>query len=131
MFQSKIGLVVLGITKAEGWRAALSASDLSDGSNSWRHHNPGNIQASPFEVSNIGGKSVFSSDIEGLAAVFHLLREYCLGQIPETSSSMFLQAALEKYTGLNPASAEFTDYLKIVCDESGLTPETPISQLFH
>lgn len=52
----------------EGWDPIITTKN-GRGSRSYRNHNPGNLRASPFSISQDDGFAVFDSDWDGLAAM--------------------------------------------------------------
>jgi hypothetical protein len=63
----KIERLIYAMAEQEGW-IPLSSSPIYNGSRSYRHHNPGNLRSSPFEIGKKDGFSIFNTDIDGFSA---------------------------------------------------------------
>ncbi|HKD60529.1 MAG TPA: hypothetical protein VKB47_08715 [Terracidiphilus sp.] len=87
-----------------------------------RDHNPGDICAGKFTsahgaIGADGRFAQFATDDEGFAALRALLLEHYVG--------MTVAAAIAKYA---PACENCTaNYIKVVCQLSGLTPDTVLT----
>ncbi len=124
----KIEQLMVAMATHEGWKNSL-ADTVNKGSMSWRHHNPGNLRASPLAVGTQDGFAVFNTDMDGWAAFKFDLMQKAKGN---TSSGLNGSSTLKDliYKWAPPSDGNNTEtYLTEVCAMTGFSTSMPLSKL--
>lgn len=126
---NKLQQLAYGIMCAEGYYPPGVDKAYPNGTLSFVNHNPGNLRSSPLESGNSGNFAVFANLSEGFFALQYLLWNIAKGYLSAYPNEQTIGSMLIVYTALDAASAEYTNYLEVVCTKSGLTATQLLSEL--
>ena len=120
MDTSKLIKIALAVTIAEGWKPPEGADEMIQSSTSYKHHNPGNLRASEYEIAHIDGFSVFHNDITGFYALVRQLELAAKGTGSLYPANITVEEMFSIYTDLEIGSARLDDYLDIIHSVGGV-----------
>ena len=121
--------VAYAVAIAEGWKPRDYANDGKNGSESYVHHNPGNLRESEYECANDGSFSIFSNDLIGFYALIRQLELYATDRVKIPGANGTLREAFSVYTGLPKESIDLDNYLYIIEKYSGLKDTDSITKI--
>jgi len=124
----KLEHLALAIAEQEGW-CPVCDSQRPDGSLTWRHHNPGALRSSPFQVGIKNGFAVFRSDIDGWNALCWDLRQKATGN---TRTKLGPNSTLKDLISVWAPRADGNDpdaYLAFVCSKTNFEPKMKLKEL--
>lgn len=127
---SKIDRLIAAMVEHEGW-APPPAGPNQTGSRSYRHHNPGNLRASPFASAVVEGFAVFRSDDVGYMAMHWDILQKSRGN---TSTGLNGNSTIREllYKWAPPSDGNDAEaYVQSVVAKSGLPESTTLSELFQ
>mgnify|MGYP005862859681 CR=1 FL=1 len=126
----KVDDLMRAIARHEGWHP-VGSPDFIAGSRSFRHHNPGNLRKSPFEIFNIDNFSVFESDFIGYMALHWDLLQKSRGS---TVTGLNGQSTLREllFIWAPPSDNNDTEaYVRSVERSMGVPATTTLSEIFE
>jgi hypothetical protein len=125
----KIERLMLAMAEHEGWEP-LTATEAGYGSRAYRHHNPGNLRASPFASAVVDNFAVFRNDMVGWMAFHWDLMQKARGQ---TRTKLGPNSTLREliFTWAPPSDSNDSEaYLQSVVKKSGLSEDTTLGEIF-
>jgi hypothetical protein len=125
----KIERLMLAMANHEGWEPP-TATQAGYGSRAYRHHNPGNLRASPFAHSIVDGFAVFRSDFVGWMAFHWDLMQKSKGH---TNTNLGPESTLRDliFTWAPPSDNNNSEkYLQEVIKDSGLPETITLKEIF-
>jgi hypothetical protein len=126
----KIERLALAIAEMEGWCPACS-KEKPEGSLTWRHHNPGALRSSPFQVGVKNGFAVFKSDLDGWYALIWDLTQKAKGN---TRTGLSPESTLRDLIYVWAPKSDRNDperYLTFICLKTGFKPEMKLKELLE
>jgi len=126
----KINHLALAIAEQEGWCPACTNNN-ENGSLTFRHHNPGALRSSPFQVASKNGFAVFASDLEGYNALVWDLTQKAKGN---TRTALNGESTLKQLIHVWAPAADNNNpdsYLKFVCSKTNFTPDMKLKELLN
>lgn len=125
----KADRLMQAMAQHEGWMS-VAADPQQRGSRAYRHHNPGNLRASPFAEGIVENFAVFRNDIVGWQAFHWDLLQKARGN---TSTGLNGQSTLRDllFKWAPPSDNNDTEaYVRAVEKSSGLTASTTLKEIF-
>lgn len=126
----KIERLINAITEFEGW-FTIGHPEYPLGSRSFRHHNPGNLRASPFSSGTKDGYAVFKNDELGRLALHFDILQKSKGN---TGTGLNAKSTLRQLIFVYAPSADKNQpekYLEFVTKVSGIPETTTLEELFR
>jgi hypothetical protein len=131
MITRKIVNLTNAMTEFEGWHpGGMSGGQAGDPSVSYRNHNPGNLRYSIFQLGERDGFSYFYNDATGLFAMRYDIMCKCQGKTQTTLNGESILADLIKIYSASEGE-QLNNYVKFVCERTGLKPETKLKELIE
>ena len=125
----KIERLMLAMAEHEGWEPP-TATGAEYGSRAYRHHNPGNLRASPFASTVVDDFAVFRNDMVGWMAFHWDLMQKARGQ---TVTKLGPKSTLREliFTWAPPSDNNNSEaYLQSVVKKSGLSENITLGEIF-
>lgn len=126
----KIEALMLAMSEYEGWDPN-EPNSKTQGSRSYRNHNPGNLRRSPFAHSIVDNFAVFRNDFVGFMAFHWDLMQKARGH---TVTGLNGESTVKDliYTWAPPSDGNDSEkYLKYIVKKSGLSAETTLAEIFN
>lgn len=126
----KLEHLALAIAEQEGWCPACDPK-RQEGSLTWRHHNPGALRSSPFQVGTKNGFAVFRSDVEGWNALCWDLTQKAKGN---TRTGLNGESTLRQLIHVWAPAADNNNpesYLAFVCSKTNFKPEMKLKEFLE
>jgi len=131
MINQKLVNFCQAMSEFEGWKPDGNFENIAKfPSVSYRNHNPGNLRSSPFALGVRDNFAFFLNDSVGMFAMQWDIMKKCKG---ETQSTLTGNSTISDLI-LIYACAEgeaFNNYVKHVCERTGLEPFSQLKELIQ
>lgn len=127
---TKVDLLMLAIAEHEGWFSIASGAHPA-GSRAYRHHNPGNLRASPFADRVVEGFAVFRNDFVGFNALQWDLMQKARGQTSTGLNGKSTIRDLIKVWAPAEDNNNVEEYIEAVVKITGMKEETTLEEIFE
>ena len=130
MINTKLKLIAEGMKRAEGWiPPTKTAETYTNGSISYRHHNPGNLRSSRFQLGEKDGFAYFLDDEIGMMAMLYDLHAKMTGKSAHVDAATATLYDLLRVWVAPDNEDSFNNYTDIVERVSGVPRDTPVRDI--
>jgi hypothetical protein len=129
MITQKLIKLCNAMAEVEGWKPDGNFEKQAKfPSVAYRNHNPGNLRSSPMSLGQRDGFAYFYNDATGMFAMQWDIMKKCKG---ETTTTLSGDSTISDLILIYSCSTgdEFNNYVKRVCEMTGLEPFTQLKEI--